>query len=411
MNLNKYSKPVIFLTTLLGWIFIVPLTFLIPKKKNRMVLMGAKDGFFIDNIKFFFLYLSEKQKEQDFYLLTANKDTYDTLCKEYDNILFYPSAQAYWIMLQSKVFVVDNFSWMDNCRFQLFWRAKIIQIWHGIGFKKIQRSNKFFIQETSSLYRRFILNFVGKLPKYQALISTGEFFTKEFFKPAFLSDHFIDTGYPRNDVIVNPEKYQNALINSDVETINKVAEMRKNGIKSLLYAPTFRDTGGDGISDGILDLEKLNQFALDNGFVFVFKLHPLPQYKSISGDFERIIWYDNVKDVYPFLPEVDGMISDYSSIYMDYILLNRPIFFLLYDREKYETKDRELHTFFNDFLVGSISTNQQKLEQDLIYSFTTNDGFSEERTKIIEKSYLNTDDNSSQRIFNFIQEHYLRKNQ
>ncbi|MBI9056797.1 MAG: CDP-glycerol glycerophosphotransferase family protein [Labilibaculum sp.] len=411
MNLNKYSKPIIFLTTLLGWIFIVPLTFLIPKKRNRMVLMGAKDGFFIDNVKFFFLYLSEKEKDQDFYLLTANKDTYDTLCKEYDNILYYPSAKAYWIMLQSKVFVVDNFSWMDNCRFQLFWRAKIIQIWHGIGFKKIQRSNKFFIQETSSLYRRFILNFVGKLPKYQALISTGEFFTKEFFKPAFLSDHFIDTGYPRNDVIVNPDKYKNALINSDVETINKVAEMRKNGIKSILYAPTFRDTGGDGISDGILDLEKLNQFALDNGFVFVFKLHPLPQYKSISGDFERIIWYDNVKDVYPFLPEVDGMISDYSSIYMDYILLNRPIFFLLYDREKYETKDRELHTFFNDFLVGSISTNQEKLKQDLLYSFTEKDEFVQERTRIIEKSYLNTDDNSSQRIFNFIQEHYLRKNQ
>ena len=411
MNLNKYSKPIIFFTTLLGWIFIVPLTFLIPKKRNRMVLMGAKDGFFIDNVKFFFLYLSEKEKDQDFYLLTANKETYETLQAEYSNILYYPSVKAYWIMLRSKVFVVDNFSWMDNCRFQLFWRAKIIQIWHGIGFKKIQRSNKFFIQETSSLYRRFILNFVGKLPKYQALISTGEFFTKEFFKPAFISDHFIDTGYPRNDVIVNPEKYQNALINSDVATINKVAEMGKDGIKSILYAPTFRDTGGDGISDGILELEKLNQFALDNGFVFVFKLHPLPQYKSISDDFERIIWYDNVKDVYPFLPEVDGMISDYSSIYMDYILLNRPIFFLLYDREKYETKDRELHTFFNDFLVGSISTNQKKLEQDLIYSFTKKDEYAQERTKIIEKSYLNTDDNSSQRIFKFIQEHYLRNNQ
>ena len=411
MNLNKYSKPIIFFTTLLGWIFIVPLTFLIPKKRNRMVLMGAKDGFFIDNVKFFFLYLSEKEKDQDFYLLTANKETYEILKAEYSNILYYPSAKAYWIMLRSKVFVVDNFSWMDNCRFQLFWRAKIIQIWHGIGFKKIQRSNKFFIQETSSLYRRFILNFVGKLPKYQALISTGEFFTKEFFKPAFISDHFIDTGYPRNDVIVNPEKYQNALINSDAITINKVAEMRKNGIKSILYAPTFRDTGGDGISDGILDLKKLNQFAVENGFVFVFKLHPLPQYKSISDNFERIIWYDNVKDVYPFLPEVDGMVSDYSSIYMDYILLNRPVFFLLYDREKYETKDRELHTFFNDFLVGSISTNQEKLEQDLIYSFTKKDEYVQERTRIIEKSYLNTDDNSSQRIFNFIQEHYLRKNQ
>ncbi|MFA9371497.1 MAG: CDP-glycerol glycerophosphotransferase family protein [Labilibaculum antarcticum] len=407
MNLNKYSKPVILLTTLLGWIFIVPITYLIPKKRNRMVLMGAKDGFFIDNVKFFFLYLSEKEADQDFYLLTANKNTYETLRLEYSNILYYPSARAYWIMLRSKVFVVDNFSWMDNCRFQLFWRAKIVQIWHGIGFKKIQRSNKFFIKEINSLSRRFLLNFVGKLPKFQAVISTGEFFTKEFFQPAFITEHFIDTGYPRNDVIVNPKKYKNSQINTDVAAINKVTEMRKKGLKSILYAPTFRDTGGDGISDKILDLEKLNLFALKNDYVFIFKLHPLPQYKSVSDHFERIIWYDNIKDVYPLLPSIDGMISDYSSIYMDYLLLNRPIFFLLYDREKYETKDRELHTFFDDFLVGPISTNQEKLEQDLMYCFTKKDEFKQDRLKIIEKSYLHTDDNSSQRIMNFISENYL----
>ncbi|WP_321279980.1 CDP-glycerol glycerophosphotransferase family protein [Marinifilum fragile] len=409
MNLNKHSKPVIFFTTLLGWIFLVPLSYLIPKKKNLMVLMGAKDGFFNDNVKFFFLYLAEEKPDQEFYLLTANRDVFNELNQKYDNILYYPSCKAYWIMLRSKVFVVDNFSWMDNCRFQLFWRAKIVQIWHGIGFKKIQRNNKFFIQETSSLYRRFILNFVGKLPKYQAVISTGEFFTREFFKPAFLTDHFIDTGYPRNDIIVNPEKYKNALLNTDVETISKVAEMRKNGIKSVLYAPTFRDTGGDGISDGILDLKSLNEFALQNDLVFVFKLHPLPQYQTISDDFERILWYDNVKDVYPFLPETDAMISDYSSIYMDYILLNRPIFFLLYDREKYETKDRELHSFFNDFIVGPISTNQQKLQEDLIENLSNKDSFTGKREEIIQKSYDNIDDKASERIFNFIQEHYLRQ--
>lgn len=373
-----------------------------------MVLMGAKDGFFNDNVKFFFLYMAEEQQDKEFYLLTANKEIYNSLKSEYDNILYYPSVKAYWIMLRSKVFVIDNFSWMDNCRFQLFWRAKIVQIWHGIGFKKIQRSNKFFIQETSSLYRRFILNFVGKLPRYQAVISTGRFFTEQFFKPAFLTDHFIDTGYPRNDVIVNPRKYKNELINSDTETIERVAKMRKNGIKSVLYAPTFRDTGGDGIADGILDLEKLNQFAIDNGLVFVFKLHPLPQYQNISQGFERIIWYDNVKDVYPFLPEVDFMISDYSSIYMDYILLNRPVLFLLYDREKYETKDRELHDFFNDFIIGPISTNQNKLEKDLVDLLKGEDAYQSKREEIIKKSYDNIDDKASERIFNFIQEHYLR---
>jgi CDP-glycerol glycerophosphotransferase len=66
MNLNTYSKPVIFLTTLLGWIFIVPLTYLIPKKKNLMVLMGAKDGFFIDNVKFFFSLPGRRKKRSGF---------------------------------------------------------------------------------------------------------------------------------------------------------------------------------------------------------------------------------------------------------------------------------------------------------------------------------------------------------
>lgn len=77
MNLNKHSKPVILLTTFLGWIFLVPLSYIFPKKKNRILLLGAKDGFFLDNIKYFFLYLSENKNSSDFYLLTANKHIYN----------------------------------------------------------------------------------------------------------------------------------------------------------------------------------------------------------------------------------------------------------------------------------------------------------------------------------------------
>lgn len=309
-------------------------------------------------------------------------------------------------MLTTKVFVVDNFSWMDNCRFQFLWNTKIVQIWHGIGFKKIQRNNKFFIEKTSSLYRRFILNFVGKLPNYDVLISTGRFFTEEFFKPAFIAKHFLDTGYPRNDIILNPKKYKNTLIKADVNCIAEITKLRHKGVKSVLYAPTFRDTGGDAISDGILDLERLNNFAKKNNFVFVFKLHPLPQYKSLNKAFDRLLWYDNVLDVYPLLSITDLMISDYSSIYMDYLLLKRPVLFLLYDREKYETKDRELHDYFNDFLIGDISTNQDKLEDDLLKALFE-DTYSSQRDKILKLSYKYKDDNASARIFSFIEENYL----
>lgn len=409
MKPDAKSKLFVFLQNLMGWIFIVPITYLIPKKRNSLVIMGNKKGLFLDNVKYFFLYLTSEQKNTESYFITADTATYHQLKKDYENILFYPSRKACWKMLRSSVYIVDSVWWMDNNRLHLSWRCKIVQIWHGIGFKKIQRSNKFFIDENCSRYRKFMLHFVGKLPKYNALISTGKFFTDRFFKPAFIADHFIDSGYPRNDVLVHPQKYKNVLLNTDTDTISKVAKLRKKGSKVILYAPTFRDTGGDGISDGILDLESLNKFALDHDFVFVFKLHPLPHYQSISDQFERIFWYDNVKDVYPFLPEVDGMISDYSSIFMDYILLNRPVFFLLYDRQKYETKDRELHTFFSEFLLGPIALEQDKLEKDLLETFQGDDQFIAKRQEILLKSYAHTDDNSSHRIFKFIQEHYLRK--
>lgn len=407
MNLNKYSKLLSFFIILLGWIFIVPFTWLIPRNKNQIILFGNKNGSFLDNIKYFYLYLKEIKKDKKFFLVTSDKETYNLLKNKYKNILYYPSFIAYRKLLTCGTFVADNNTWMNNCRFQFLRGANIIQIWHGIGFKKIQRCNKKFIAETSSLYLRFYLNIVGKLPFYNALISTGTFFTERVFKPAFISDYFINTGYPRNDILVNPNKYEKAYINTDQKTINEVKEFKKKGTKCIVYAPTFRDTGGDAILDGIINLKDLNLFALENNFVFVFKFHPLPEYTSITEKFDRILWYENVKDIYPFLHMADAMISDYSSIYLDYLLLNRPIFLFLYDREKYETEDRELHPFYNDFILGDISKNQCELQTQISNTLNGNDNYSEIRKTIINKSHNFVDDNSSQRIYHFIKEKYL----
>ncbi len=408
-NFKKTPKLVIFIITLLGWIFIVPLTYIIPRKRNRMILMGTKDGVFIDNIKYFFLYLSEPKAENlDFYLLTANRETYDDLSKNYSNILYYPSFKACWYMLRTNVFVMDSFSWGDNCRFQFFWTAKLVQIWHGIGLKKIQLNNKFFLKELEKFQKRMLVKFVGKLPVYDAIVSTGTFFTEEFFKPAFRSKHFINTGYPRNDVLVDPGKYEAEKKNADCEAIQKLEDFKSNGIKSVLYAPTIRDTGGDAIQDNILDLKILNAFALANNLVIIFKLHPIPLYNYDASGLERIIWYDNVKDVYPLLPLVDVLITDYSSIYLDFILLNRPILFLLYDREKYESKDRELHDYFENFIVGAISRTQKKLEIDILDAIAYPDKQKTKREEILSKSYENIDANSSKRIMNFIDHTYFK---
>jgi len=408
MNTFQHSKIWVLFSTFIGWIFIYPLSWIIPKDKNSMVLIGNKNGSFLDNVKYFYLYLQEIDKNQNFVFITSDRQTFSFLSAQYDNILYYPSRKAYWKLFRCEVVVVDNSSWMNDCKFLFLRGAKVVQIWHGIGYKKIQRCNKKFISETSSFFRRTLLNYFGMLPHYQALVSTSTFFTEKVFKPAFISEHFINTGYPRNDVLLHPKKYEQVRLNTDQETIKKVEEYKKRDAKCIVYAPTFRDTGGDAISDKAIDLKKLNDFAQKENLVFVFKLHPLPVYKSTTDNFDRILWYNNTMDVYPFLHLADAMISDYSSIYLDYILLDRPVLLFLYDKEKYETVDRELHPFYADFFIGPVSKNQNQLENDLIQSLSKEDSYSSLRKQILEKSYEHIDDNSAERIFNFIQDNYLR---
>ncbi|HCF38358.1 MAG TPA: hypothetical protein DER56_04685, partial [Thermosipho africanus] len=57
-------------------------------------------------------------------------------------------------------------------------------------------------------------------------------------------------------------------------------------------------------------------------------------------------------DVYTFLNLLDILMTDYSSIYFDFLLWNRPIIFFPYDLEYYRDEDRGLIFDYEDFTPG-----------------------------------------------------------
>ena len=73
-------------------------------------------------------------------------------------------------------------------------------------------------------------------------------------------------------------------------------------------------------------------------------------------------------DIYEFLTFVDILITDYSSVYFDFCLLNRPIIFSPFDQESYLSNDRELYYNYNDVTPGPKCHNWQEVisEIDLI---------------------------------------------
>ena len=98
------------------------------------------------------------------------------------------------------------------------------------------------------------------------------------------------------------------------------------------------------------------------------------------------------------------LLTDYSSIYFDYLLLNRPIHFHIPDKEEYEEKDRKFMLNFDDWTPGHKSRTPEEcfaaLEQVLV---SGDDGFETERLRMRDILFTQHDDKAAVRCCEFIE--------
>ena len=395
---NSFFKRMLLnIIIVIGWLLVVPISLFIPRKKGLIVSIGREGRYFLENVKYFFLFATKKKK--NIYFLTENNEVYNRLKSKLPNIIKYPTLESIFLLMRAEYVVIDNTFWFRNFKFYLSIKAKKVQLWHGIGSKKINLSNP---RLQNSKFKRFkILKGIltGELSKFYLFVSTSKYYNKHF-KNSFRLKQIKEFGYPRNDVLFRAlDKFD--LLEVDNKLYSFLINKKENGYKVILYTPTFRDFGGDIFLDNNSDVNRLNKYAIDNKFIFIIKFHPLTKV-DISNK-SNVFVYDKYKDIYPILRLSDLMITDYSSIYLDFIILNRPIVFYIYDYEKYTSTDRDLRADFLKITPG----DKCKSEEELFYTIkeiliNKIDKFKSERKQILEMSYENIDDKSAERILNFI---------
>jgi CDP-glycerol glycerophosphotransferase len=109
--------------------------------------------------------------------------------------------------------------------------------------------------------------------------------------------------------------------------------------------------------------------------------------------------YPSHQDIYPLLPLADALVTDYSSVYMDYLLLNRPVYFFAYDQQRYCAQDRELFFPYEDMTPGPIANTQEDLLAHLHAGLVLGrDAHEQERLALREKLFTHVDARASQRI-------------
>ena len=220
-------------------------------------------------------------------------------------------------------------------------------------------------------------------------------------------DKFVITGNPRNDFL---------FLSTGRENLEKVLNKSFGNSKLIIFMPTFRysprgnRTEGNKNRDNIFGFErfnsdKFNDFLKHNNIHMVVKLHPAEEKKYINTIKElsniHIIaethMYEQNLDFYEILNAFDLLITDYSSVYFDYLLLDRPEVFTPVDFKEYENSRGFLLSPYEDWAPGPIAIQQETLEKEIIMQLTE-DAYALKRQIVRNKIHKYQDANSTQRV-------------
>jgi len=290
---------------------------------------------------------------------------------------------------------VDDFHFKHHPVSLLVQGARIIQLWHGVGFKKIG-----FLEADSDMNitdeRREELRQLYS--DYFAVISTSPFYTQHLFQTSFGAQQIWETGYPRNDVFFR-KPTRNDLLQAAPKLYGEIKQRAKTSTIAL-YVPTFRDDGTNPLAESDLSLPGLDAFLQSIDTVLILKMHtftgPLP-----SLSFKNIVVFPSNEDVYPLMALTDYMITDYSSIYTDYLTMNKPVLFYAYDRDKYISQNRELQFDYDWITPGpKIATSGELMVamKLLAAGKGRDDGYAARREEIGKLAFAEHDGQASARV-------------
>lgn len=193
-------------------------------------------------------------------------------------------------------------------------------------------------------------------------------------------------GFPRNDTLLYSNKKEN---------IYKWLEKELNFIPKhiFVYVPTYRDY--ERFQDGSRNIlgfktNDLNEYLLEKKAIIIYKTHPYHT-KKIKGRYSNIIEYKTSYDysLYDVLSVSSCLISDYSSVIFDYLLINKPIIYNLYDYEMYKKERGLSYDPYIEICAGDIVYNEKDLMRSIKCVMNKQDNYKTKRNELIKFMHKN----------------------
>lgn len=374
-----------------------------PIQQNLVLL--ESDGDLMDNGYALFDYMNRQGYLEKYHVIWMVSDVEKASKHQFPNTEYLPKFPKYFNHRWAKALATCHWIIFDHanvlCNFYKRKEQKIIYLSHGVGYKNTKANE---LKQCDLKSPSDFITVPGKLGRICLSNFTGEPIKKT-----------IITGYPRNDYFFQKNK-----------EIQKKIQKCWNFLqysKVILWMPTFKQSYVNTLSEDYIhnetdlslfnrmeDLENFSAFLKRKNVLLVLKLHP---YQAELPIFQK--HYDNIlvlrnKDLeaenlqlYQVIPYFDALITDYSSIATDYLLLDKPIIFTLDDYEDYAASRG---AFFpknaKEYMKGYHVYNVDDLERAFCDIVMGKDIYKKEREKILSEYHTYQDGQSSQRVLKAI---------
>lgn len=348
----------------------------IPKKKNQYLFYNSKEVY-LNNYSYL-KYMLENNKLSGKKVYYSMPNIADKEILDSDIICISSMIETLYIFLRSEIIFYDT----GNIRINPSKNQIVLNLWHGTPLKRIGHSAKKVPKDLQK----------NSINKFTKVIIASEYF-KDIYIDAFniKEEQITIGGQPRLDRLLKPKETSVYIKNKQMINVMWMTTYR------ISYDGRLKHTDKENWSDTELpvlttvkDLIELNGFLTTLNINLIIKIH----HGSVFDENKILDSLSNItiiKDIdfiskgielYDLLGNCDSLITDYSSVFFDYLILNKPIGFIINDMDNYEKNNGFNFEKPLKIMPGEKIHSKNELKRFFINIKNNEDIYLEERKKV-----------------------------